>query len=493
MARGKNRNQVAEHVTVPDSQAQDLQDQLMELEDEENNDDMTLQDKEYVRSLTNDTYSNNMEMIAIYHQQPTADNDTHGGWELPVSPILVNPRRLKKLGITHPIARAYHRTVNFAVGGWQCDTKDWFPDGLAQSTPYSMAMLSAFRLLSLQTKHDLAFAQRLMTDARAQRLRDSNVPVDLPEHTSMVESTINIKNQCEKKIRENFFGLMCQDVVHAATQAEQMWREAASSRAQQNSEATDQNMTLKQVKIAAAQQKKIRKKKAKALHRQAQQQEQQRQKQQQAQRQVASRPASDIAERVVLRRRMQKDAERAVASMAPSKLEDHGSSYVSPAPPNSPDLSSSQFDVFYRDRQTGLVTLKTQDDGDLDFPPSQFDAFYYDRQNGVANYKPRADNHADKSEDKLLNDVKIKPRKNRGQMRKINSMMNHVNFTSSTGSGLNGTNGLGLNSGVASRTGTNSVKLPSERMDLSSIPSLDAITARTSDAELARLGQLSLS
>jgi hypothetical protein len=147
-------------------------------------------------------------------------------------------------------------------------------------------------------------------------------------------------------------------------------------------------------------------------------------------------------------------------------------------------MAPSQFDVYYRDRRTGAVTHKPQKEKIQNLDSSQFDVFYCDRRTGHVTYEPRNDNSMDMDTSQPHNQAKGR----RNRMKGVNKALNRVDITHSTGSRRRQFGKRPLHS----RTGANAIKLPSERMDLSSVPPLGAMTAASSPADLAQLGQRSL-
>ncbi|KAK3710476.1 hypothetical protein LTR37_010319 [Vermiconidia calcicola] len=402
-------------------------------------------------ALGSDSSSIHMIPIAMYHQTPFEQlQDTTNLWTLPVARKSV--KTTQKDG-AHRTAVIYHKSCHLIIRHWQCDPEECIPDSLRKQTPYSLALLLSLRRLASHTKKEFEIAQSLILETWRKRMDSMSQSRD---HTglSMVETDLTstkfkaneVYNFLEPKVQENIFGLMLVDVEWASKHPSVKCL-ARERRQRTKPMKQERKWERKQERKLAMQQAQS---KAKA----------ERQASQQSRLERQEGPASHIAEAVVQRRRAEKTNKFEVLDQADSfngplnlAFRPKSGGRTAAAPYNSPATSDrAKIDV---------QAIQSASD------PRQTNANATDENDHEVIYDPslRATRHRDNELSRQMNMIGM----NRDRVLREKRLKK-------------------LHTGGDSRRMHQSVVMPAERLDLSSVPSLHDIAAM-SPSDLARLGQ----
>ena len=381
--------------------------------------------------------SNHDKMVAMYHQTPISElQDTSDLWRLPVTPLYTNRSALRRTGINNNVALLYHNSCRLIWNHWRCEPTVCIPDDLRKQTPYSLAMLSQLRVLASHTKQNFAMAQSLLMEAWRARFHTLTLP---GEHTSLhiVETVVTDFRPCEHTIQENGLGLMLGDVEQALGVLREYrhdGRQQAKNKPQQRQQGRGAQTQKKQARLE-------RRREAKLAWQES--------------------ARSDVADKVTKRRREEKAAKNPLHN--PEQLQDMKMStgdpthLISIAPPNSPVLASSST-----------------------VPLSQRGVTLHDQTNG----EPRT-----QRSDGAVGHFSTNGPNNENQYNHMSGLLNKMGMDRTTRSGRRRVKRL--KAGGLSRLGQQPVTLPSERVNLNTLPTLHDM-ASTSAFDLARMGQLAL-
>ena len=191
----------------------DSLDTPMDIEDDDGGVPLSTPD-DNVRPSNEYQHLDDHEIVQKYHQnQLVASIDVDCLWRLPVQPIFEYRASLPALSTTHPVADTYHHCCSLIWSSWRCEPENCVPAALRPRTPFSLALLSQIRRLASNTKLNMEGAQSELIRRSQQRIQNlATLPKSI--NLYLVKTSVTHPNlyNCEVEIHENAFGLMLEDV-----------------------------------------------------------------------------------------------------------------------------------------------------------------------------------------------------------------------------------------------------------------------------------------
>lgn len=137
-------------------------------------------------------------------------------WRLPVEPVNENS--------SGPAGNVYQKSCRLIHQNWRCEPAEGLPDLLHDSTPYSLVLLLQLRMLSSYSKKNRLHAHSILVEQWRARTSRLNIQPDIHGRSiydSEVTTGANKRclTQCEQHISENQFGLTLEDVAIAIEEA----------------------------------------------------------------------------------------------------------------------------------------------------------------------------------------------------------------------------------------------------------------------------------
>lgn len=237
----------------------------MDMDQMQETSDMQQDQNQITRQMHDDQELVTRQMVALYHQDPTPLSqrvETGNLWQFP-DPV----GQGKVVHVGHPLSKLFHKTCSTVAVQWQMEPKDIVPEEMRAQTPYSMALFLALRRLASNSKKQPEVGRDTLLYVwrdRIEKLEGLAVGGGGEQFfETRVEDLLLNPTNCETVIQENSLGLTLRDAATAIKMATALKKGNANGQASQPSgKLRGGNNDARRVEMRAARNERKKEKKA---------------------------------------------------------------------------------------------------------------------------------------------------------------------------------------------------------------------------------------